>query len=94
MRYSVQACEFGWNHQDSGRYQEFVKELNLTGITKSPAKHLQGVTQDPKGDHVFYETLYVFLPGFFVQKKKSENRSVILLAERYYGGDSIGEKKY
>ena len=24
-----------------GRYQEFVKELNLTGITKSPAKHLQ-----------------------------------------------------
>ena len=32
------------------------------------------------------------LPGFFVQKKKSENRSVILLAERYYGGDSIGKK--
>lgn len=32
--------EFGKNHQDHSRYQEFVKELNLTGITKSPAKHL------------------------------------------------------
>lgn len=33
--------EFGMNHQDCTRYQEFVKELNLTGITKSPAKHLE-----------------------------------------------------
>lgn len=33
--------EFGWNHQDRTRQQEFVKELNLTGITKSPAKHLR-----------------------------------------------------
>ena len=32
--------EFGWNHQGCTGYQEFVKELNLTGITKSPAKHL------------------------------------------------------
>ena len=34
------SSEFGWNHQDCTGYQEFVKELNLTGITKSPAKHL------------------------------------------------------
>lgn len=33
--------EFGWNYQDRTRQQEFVKELNLTGITKSPAKHLR-----------------------------------------------------
>lgn len=34
------SSEFDWNHQGCTGYQEFVKELNLTGITKSPAKHL------------------------------------------------------
>lgn len=32
--------EFGKNHQGCTEYQEFVKELNLTRIIKSPAKHL------------------------------------------------------
>ena len=38
---SVVSVGFGRNHQERTRQQEFVKELNLTGITKSPAKHLR-----------------------------------------------------
>lgn len=38
---SVVSVGFGRNHQERIRQQEFVKELNLTGITKSPAKHLR-----------------------------------------------------
>ena len=46
------SSEFGWNHQDCTGYQEFVKELNLTGITKSPAKHLL-LTAESNMDFVY-----------------------------------------
>ncbi len=59
--------EFGWNHQGCTGYQEFVKELNLTRITKSPAKHLQlisGIIPDSA------RFVALVLSGFFCFSKK------------------------
>lgn len=59
--------EFGRNHQDHSRYQEFVKELNLTGITKSPAKHLL-LNRKSKLDFVVSRICFVGLFSVFSEK--------------------------
>ena len=60
--------EFGKNHQDHSRYQEFVKELNLTGITKSPAKHLLLYR---KSELDFVVSAHLFCRAFFCFLRKN-----------------------
>ena len=65
--------EFGRNHQGRTGQQEFVKELNLTGITKSPAKHLR-IHCKIRSIFWFWRLLkYLFCRAFLMYFKKFLN---------------------
>ena len=70
---SVVSVGFGRNHQERTRQQEFVKELNLTGITKSPAKHLR-IHCKIRSIFWFWRLLkYLFCRAFLMYFKKFLN---------------------